>query len=157
LSNCIKFIISLNKEIEMKAKPHIGKLIKSFVDKSGMTKVLFAEKIGYTANGIYKIFDNENINTETLYRISEVLNVPISIFLEETTYNVSEGNKTVISEPNTSYNREVKQTGSINLNGINHGTIEIKQHELDLLRFENDGLKKEVKYLKEIIELLKNK
>jgi len=137
---------------------HIGNRVKLLLDRSGILKKDFAEKLGYKTNNIYKIFSNEHLNTEILYKISEILNVSISdILKEETTYNVSEENKTVISEPNILYNKEVKQTGSINLNGINHGTIEIKQHELDLLRFENDGLKKEVKYLKEIIELLKNK
>jgi len=137
---------------------HIGNRVKLLLDRSGILKKDFAEKLGYKTNNIYKIFSNEHLNTEILYKISEILNVSISdILKEETIYNVSEENKTVISEPNTLYNKEVKQTGSINLNGINHGTIEIKQHELDLLRSENEGLKKEVKYLKEIIELLKKK
>ncbi|HAT80376.1 MAG TPA: hypothetical protein DCS17_02920 [Flavobacterium sp.] len=136
---------------------HIGSKIKKLVDEQKITRKDFAQLINKSEGYVYKLFEYENINTELLNEICIALKVPISYFFNDNIYNVIEENKTVISEPNTSYNREVKQTGSINLNGINHGTIEIKQHELDLLRFENDGLKKEVKYLKEIIELLKNK
>lgn len=125
----------------MNNRIHIGNRIKYLLDKNGMKKILFAEKLGYTKNGIYKIFENENINTDTLYNIAEILNLSITEFFVEN-YN-AENKPSLTSEPTMHYNENANKMPNKN------------NAELDILKSEFESLKKEINYLKEINELLK--
>jgi hypothetical protein len=52
---------------------HIGKELRSRFEKSGMTKVAFAERIGRTPKNLYEIFERPSIDTQILRKASEVL------------------------------------------------------------------------------------
>lgn len=52
---------------------HIGRLIQQKVSESGMTVVAFAQKLSCTRVNAYKIFSKSSIDTETLMRISVIL------------------------------------------------------------------------------------
>lgn len=64
----------------MKTEIHIGELIKSKFDTSGMTISSFAEAIHKTRTTIYDIFKRRSIDLELLMLISDVLNYD---FIEE--------------------------------------------------------------------------
>lgn len=53
---------------------HIGHLIKSVFDASGMTVSEFARQIHCERTNVYKIFDRRSIDVELLVKISEILN-----------------------------------------------------------------------------------
>ena len=53
---------------------HIGRLVKSVFDASGMTVSEFARRINCERTNIYKIFDRRTIDVELLVKISEILN-----------------------------------------------------------------------------------
>lgn len=53
---------------------HIGRLVKSVFDASGMTVSEFARRINCERTNVYKIFDRRTIDVELLVRISEILN-----------------------------------------------------------------------------------
>lgn len=55
------------------SKVHIGKKIKEVLDKNPMSVVDFAESIGLTRNGAYKVFEKETIDTGQLQKIGKVL------------------------------------------------------------------------------------
>ena len=53
--------------------PHIGNLIKNVVRRKGIKVSWLAEQLNSPRNNIYKIFSRRWIDTETLMRISRVL------------------------------------------------------------------------------------
>ncbi len=53
---------------------HIGHLVKSVFDASGMTVSEFARRINCERTNVYKIFDRRTIDVEMLVKISEILN-----------------------------------------------------------------------------------
>ena len=63
-----RFFISMQEE-----NPHIGKLIQEYVSKKGIKVSWFAEQLSCHRNNIYKIYSRRWIDTETLMRISRVL------------------------------------------------------------------------------------
>lgn len=52
---------------------HIGRLIQQKVSENGMTVVAFAQKLSCTRVNAYKLFARNSIDTETLMRISLIL------------------------------------------------------------------------------------
>ena len=52
---------------------HIGSLIRQKVNEKGMTIVRFAEHLSCTRANAYKIFARKSIDTDTLYRVSLIL------------------------------------------------------------------------------------
>ena len=53
---------------------HIGHLIKSVFDASGITVSEFARRIHCERTNVYKIFNRRSIDVELLVKISEILN-----------------------------------------------------------------------------------
>lgn len=53
---------------------HIGKLIKQQVEISPLTKSDFARKINKFPQNINEVFSKKSIDTDLLYKISDVLN-----------------------------------------------------------------------------------
>jgi len=58
----------------MNNKIHIGEVIKSISERSGMSVTAFADKIGVSRNNIYDIYKRSSIDTGLLGRISKALN-----------------------------------------------------------------------------------
>lgn len=54
-------------------KVHIGRLIQSRLKEDGRSATWFAEKLHYSRNNVYKIFEKQNIDTELLLRICVIL------------------------------------------------------------------------------------
>ena len=57
----------------MGEEPHIGKLIKRHVNNKGIRIGWLAEKMGCHRNNVYKIFERPWIDTQTLMKISLIL------------------------------------------------------------------------------------
>ena len=51
---------------------HIGKLIQAKMKEQGRTNVWLARQLPCSSNHIYKIYNNPNINTDMLIRISKI-------------------------------------------------------------------------------------
>lgn len=55
-------------------KVHIGKLIQSRLKEDGRSATWLAQKLHYSRNNVYKIFEKQSIDTELLLHICIVLN-----------------------------------------------------------------------------------
>lgn len=67
----------------MVEKPHIGKLIKAKLDEQGRKVTWLAKQLNYTRYNIYKIFDNERIDTDLLIKISLCLDFDFFSFYSD--------------------------------------------------------------------------
>ena len=52
---------------------HIGNLIRTELDRQGRSITWLAEEVHYSRENLYKIFRRPWINTDLLFRISDVL------------------------------------------------------------------------------------
>lgn len=96
------------------------------------TQLNFCEKIGLSVKGYTNALNRKDFKYTTLEKIAEVLEIPISYFFydeKSKNYNNNENNINVVNDNKSSYGSDLKK--------------------------ENAALKKEIKYLKEINELLK--
>jgi len=59
--------------METQSKLHIGHMVKSVFDKSGLSVAEFARRIHCERTNVYKIFNRHTIDVEMLVAISEVL------------------------------------------------------------------------------------
>lgn len=78
--------------------------IKQIAKDKGVTLSDLAAKIDMTESGMYAMFRNNSIKISTLEKISEVLNVSILSFFEETI--------SMASEPQVKYNTELDRCRS---------------------------------------------
>jgi transcriptional regulator with XRE-family HTH domain len=69
---------------------HFGKRIKELVELKGLTRALLAQKLEMTENNVYKIFNKENVDTELLVKVSEIIDEPVTIFFGD---NVNNGER----------------------------------------------------------------
>jgi len=60
------------------------KKIKELINSQDLQQKEFAKKIGLTVGGLQYIFKEKSTNTDTLIKISEILNTPIGYFFDET-------------------------------------------------------------------------
>lgn len=63
--------------------------LKSKLEELGFSKVYIAEKLGIPAQNVHIWLRAEDVKTGTLEKLSEVLNVPISVFYGEAYNKVS--------------------------------------------------------------------
>lgn len=59
--------------METQSKLHIGHMVKSVFDKSGLSVAEFARRIHCERTNVYKIFNRQSIDVETLVKISKAL------------------------------------------------------------------------------------
>ena len=59
--------------METQNKLHIGRMVKSVFDESGLSVAEFARRIHCERTNVYKIFNRQSIDVETLVKISEAL------------------------------------------------------------------------------------
>ena len=59
--------------METQGKLHIGHMVKSVFDKSGLSVAEFARRIHCERTNVYKIFNRRTIDVEMLVAISEAL------------------------------------------------------------------------------------
>lgn len=60
--------------MEIRQKLHIGHMVKSVFDKSGLSVAEFARRIHCERTNVYKIFNRQSVDVELLVKISEILN-----------------------------------------------------------------------------------
>lgn len=119
---------------------HIGSLIKQRLEELGMKKSEFARRISTTSQNVYGIFKRVSIDTDLLKKISETLNFDFFQYYAE--------GGLVIQEDSVHYNSTNKK--------VIKTAFDLKT-ELDDSKEALDALKREVQYLREINELLKEK
>lgn len=59
--------------METQSKLHIGHMVKSVFDESGLSVAEFARRIHCERTNVYKIFNRQSVDVETLVKISEAL------------------------------------------------------------------------------------
>lgn len=64
-----------NMPMQTDSNVHIGSLIKAELKNQGRSVSWFADRLCYERSNIYRIFRSKSIDTETLFRISKILNV----------------------------------------------------------------------------------
>lgn len=64
----------MSDKVKNSGSLHIGHLVKSVFDASGLTISEFARRINCERTNVYKIFDRRTIDVELLVKISEILN-----------------------------------------------------------------------------------
>ncbi|PCJ88717.1 MAG: hypothetical protein COA57_03180 [Flavobacteriales bacterium] len=107
---------------------HIGNKIRELVKEKGLAVTEFAKKINYSRRNAYVIFSRKSIDTAVLKKIGEVLEYD---FFK---YYIKEDITSKAEEPAPKYNRQ------------------LKDYETKI-----EALSSEIKYLKEINDLLKEK
>lgn len=116
---------------------HIGKLIRKHLEELGMTKSEFARRLHTSPQNIYGIFKRKSIDTELLKNISIILNFDF--------FQYYASGALYVSEDRAPYGK-----GSI----ISALDLQ-KDHEK--LKKEHETLRTESVYLKEIVQLMKEK
>lgn len=116
---------------------HIGKLVRKHLEELGMTKSEFARRLDTSPQNIYGIFKRKSIDTELLKSIGSILNFDFFQYYGSGALYVNEDRPT--------YGKE-KVLTALDL-----------QRELDRLKKEHETLKQENNYLKEIVQLMKDK
>lgn len=81
-----------------------GSELKSTLEKLGFSKVYIAEKLGIPAQNVHIWLRAEDVKTGTIEKLSEVLDIPISVFYGEAYNKVS----------NVSGNNNATATGNNN-------------------------------------------
>lgn len=72
---------------------HFGNKIKELIDNQRtMSNRDIAEKLGMTEVNFYKVIKKEDMSTELLKRVAEVLDTPLSWFFGDTATQVATGN-----------------------------------------------------------------
>ena len=61
----------------------IGPIIKAKLKEKRITVVSFAEQLGSSRTNVYKIFNKHSINTDDLFKISQILNVDFFKYYSE--------------------------------------------------------------------------
>jgi len=60
---------------------HIGNVINDKLKERRISKREFAQMLGYSETGLYKVLKNDSIDTKLLLKMAEVLRTPVSYFL----------------------------------------------------------------------------
>lgn len=114
----------------------IAKKITKLLEQKKISQKEFCDKINLTPNGLRLGLKKNDFKLSTLLKIAEVLNVPIGYFLDE------------ISLP--AQNQQITQIS----NGNGNKQIINLSHEIDILKKEIEGLKKELAAKNETISIL---
>lgn len=116
---------------------HIGKLIRKHLEEVGMTKSEFARRLNTSPQNIYGIFKRKSIDTNLLKNISIILNYDF--------FQYYASGALFVSEDRAPYGK-----GSVI-------TALDLQKDMEKLKKEYESVKTENAYLKEIVQLMKDK
>lgn len=115
---------------------HIGQKIKNIVEKKGMAKTELARRMNMTSSNVHKIFTRKTIDTGLLIKLSEILE-----------YDFFKYYPKYITEKETA----ITLLNDTNENPGYYETLK-KNYETKI-----ETLIKEINYLKEINQMLKEK
>lgn len=124
---------------------HIGKLIREQLKVVGMNKAEFARRINCTSQNVYDIFKRQSVDTKLLTQIGAVLSYNFFQF-----YVVKDEKIKPIPEKKTRF------TGSKQVAQLKKKIKEL-EHNLEICKKEKEAMAKEILYLKEVNELLKER
>jgi len=114
---------------------HIGKKIKEEVYKQRISITTFAKRISRSRNVVYDIFERESVDTQLLNKIGKVLSCDFfSMYSAQKEYTQDGMRSFYVREPAAQYDKT--------------------SEELSLLQQQNQILKEEVDYLKNLISSL---
>lgn len=116
---------------------HIGKLIRKHLEEVGMTKSEFARRLHTSPQNIYGIFKRKSIDTNLLKNISIILNYDF--------FQYYASGALFVSEDRAPYGK-----GSVI-------TALDLQKDMEKLKKDYESVKTENAYLKEIVQLMKDK
>lgn len=110
---------------------HLGKKVERLIKLNGDTVEDLSKKMGYTKAGLHKILNKPDLNTEILKKIAETYRVDIGYF----------------------FSGDFSQKGKINAVGEPIVTYRDNE-EQKLLEKENEGLRTEIRLLREQVAIL---
>lgn len=116
---------------------HIGKLIRKHLEEVGMTKSEFARRLQTSPQNIYGIFKRKSIDTNLLRNISTILNFDF--------FQYYASGAMFVSEDRAPYGKTVV-ISALDL-----------QKDMERLKKEHETLRRENEYLKDIVQLMKEK
>ncbi|NLF43358.1 MAG: helix-turn-helix transcriptional regulator [Bacteroidales bacterium] len=122
---------------------HFGNEVNSLLKKKGLTRKDLANKLGMTEANIYKILKKESIDTKLLDRVSEILDVPISFWFDES-YSIGTGNHIAIGDNSNII--QGKNKGTVNYSG------KVTQTNQGQSRNDCSEQELEIKYLKQKVK-----
>jgi hypothetical protein len=125
---------------------HIGQMIKTRLEETGMKKSEFARRINRTSQNVYDIFQRKSIDTDLLATISHILDCN---FFEP--YSMAQQ----LQHPKLPMANEMAQRYGSPANMAL--ALATSEQELSSCRERAEQLGKEIAYLSEINALLKNK
>jgi transcriptional regulator with XRE-family HTH domain len=136
-----------------------GSELKSRLEELGFTKAFIADKLGVPAQNVHIWLRAEDVKTGTIEKLSEVLEIPISVFYGEAynKVNVSGNNNATATGNNNTVSNSDDRLLTLLLNkdeqlnkALEHTTIAMEQTTRALMQST-----KSQEQLDEVIELLK--
>jgi hypothetical protein len=122
----------------MKNNIHLGRVIKQLIDQNDGNLNVAAERLEYTVQALYPIFEKEDVNTSLLKKLSNIYNVPLSYFFNSYLWV---NNKSPLPEGE----------------GINYVASRVEEDvRLTLLESENKNLREQNELLKEMLNMYRN-
>lgn len=111
--------------------------LKGLIESNNFTIRKFCAKVGITESGYYRMIENRSMKIDTLEKMSEILQVPLSVFFEEGT-----------AAPGA--NQTITGGHSINQGNISNSKIEIN---LEKCIDQVHHLEEQVLSLKQVVSL----
>lgn len=123
----------------MKNNVHLGRVIRHLIQRNDDSISACAEKIEYSVQALYAIFEKEDVNTSLLKKLCVAYNIPLTYFFNS---NMSRESKNRQSDQEKAINA-IANTGNENMNLI-------------ILENENKSLREQNELLKEMLSMYKN-
>jgi transcriptional regulator with XRE-family HTH domain len=118
---------------------HLGRVIKQLLEQNEVSFNAAAEKLDYTVQALYPIFEKEDVNTSLLKKLGNIYNVPLSYFFN----------------PYLWVNRKSSFADD---EGVNQIASRVEDDvRLTLLESENKNLKEQNELLREMLDMYKAK
>lgn len=118
---------------------HFGGLIRELIEKKDGTVTGGAERLEYTVQALYAIFEKEDVNTGLLKKISTAYDLPITYFFSK--YSETVGHLHA-GESRAAYGGDYKPDAVL---------------RIAVLESEKKGLEEQVRLLREMVDVLKTR
>lgn len=123
----------------MKNNVHLGHVIKQLIERSDGSINTGAERLGYSVQGMYAIFEKEDVSTSLLKKLCVAYDVPLTYFFNSYLWA---DNKSRFTEEE----------------GVKYVASRIEDDvRLTLLESENKNLKEQNELLKEMLDMYRTR